>query len=198
MVRLFKLLLCALTLSNGSNSVSGQELSIEQVIASLQEGGYIIFMRHAIAPEELPTKATADEGNDRLERQLNAQGKRDAANFGESIRRLNIPLSSIESSPTFRTRETARLAGFTNVILREFLLQETSEMPEAIVSRLRSELNIRPESGNRLFVSHSGNIMAIFPDLFPYIEQGEALIVDPSGADIALLARILITEWENY
>ena len=198
MDKLFKPLLYVLTLSVGSSSVFSQNLSIEQVIAALQEGGYIIFMRHAKAPGQLPTEATADEGNDYLERQLDEQGKRDAANFGAAIRRLNVPLSSIESSPTFRTRETARLAGFTNVILRDFLLQETSEIPEEIVSRLKSELKIRPESGNRLFVSHSGNVMAIFPDLFPYIEQGEALIVDPSGFDIALLARILITEWENY
>ena len=193
-----KLLLCVLTLSVCSNFVFSQNLATERIIAALQEGGYIIFMRHANAPGQLPTEATADEGNDSLERQLDEQGKRDAANFGAAIRRLNIPLSSIESSPTFRTSETARHAGLTNVILRDFLLQETSEIPEAIVSRLRSELKLRPESGNRLLVSHSGNIMAIFPDLFPYIEQGEALIVDPAGADIAFLARILITEWNNY
>ncbi len=174
---------------------AGQELSSEELVAALQQGGHIIFMRHANAPGELPTEATAEDGNDGLERQLDDKGKRDATNFGKALSRLNIPLSSIESSPTFRTRQTARLAGYSNFELRDFLLQETAEMPEEVVSRLREELKIKPESGNRMLVSHSGNVMAIYPDLYPYIEQGEALIIKGTGTDFILLGRIAITEW---
>lgn len=198
MDRLFKPLLLVIYAGFFTSPVISQDLSGDQIIAALQQGRYIIFMRHANAPGELPTAATADAGNVKLERQLDDKGKRDAVSFGEAIRRLNIPISSIESSPSFRTRETARLAGFTNVVLREFLLQEASEMPDAIVNSLRSELKRQQESGNRLMVSHSGNIMAIFPDLYPYIEQGEALIVDPTGANYVLVARIPITEWQNF
>ena len=198
MYKILNVVLVTLTLVAASSSAIAQEVSHDEIVALLQEGGYIILMRHANAPGELPTAATADAGNDNLERQLDDKGKQDAINFGAAIRRLNIPLSSIESSPTFRTRETARLAGFTDVTLREFLLQETSEMPEEIVSRLREELKLKPETGNRLLVSHSGNIMAIYPDLYPYIEQGEALIVDPTQSDNSYIARIKITEWQNF
>ena len=102
-----------------------QGLSTDEVLAALRNGGYIIFMRHANAPGELPTSATAAPGNDGLERQLDEKGRNDARNFGDAIRRLGIPVSSIEVSPTFRTRQTAALAGFTAVTIQDFLLEES-------------------------------------------------------------------------
>lgn len=177
---------------------ASQSLGDGEIIPALKNGGYIIFMRHAQAPAELPTTATASPGNTMLERQLDAQGRSEAIAFGEAIRRLGIPLASIESSPSYRTRQTARLAGFTEVTIRDYLLQEEREIPESVLIPMKAALAIKPESGNQLLISHSGNISAIFPDLDPYISQGEAIIIDPALSISIPLARILITDWQNF
>lgn len=192
-------ILWALFLSVVWTSAGGKDLSREQIIAELRGGGYIIFMRHANAPGELPTAATAAPGNTSLERQLDEKGQLDARQFGDAVRRLGIPFSSVERSPTFRTRQTAEYAGFTNVIIQDFLLEENMVgVTPARLEVLLEELAKKPPTGNRLFISHSGNIMASFPDLDPYIEQGEALIADPARRDNVLVARIQITEWPNF
>ena len=72
------------------------------------------------------------------------------------------------------------------------------EIPDPVLITLRAELELKSESGNRLLISHSGNISAIFPDLDPDISQGEAIIIDPTLSIAAPLARILITEWQNF
>jgi phosphohistidine phosphatase SixA len=181
----------------GSQTMA-QALSIDEAISALRDGGYIILMRHANAPGELPTTGTAAPGNDSLERQLDEKGRNDARNFGAAIRRLGIPIASVERSPTFRTLQTAELAGFTEIIVQDFLLEDGMVgVTPARLQAMLEELNKQPTSGNRLLISHSGNIMAIFPELDPYIEQGEALIIDPSKPDKALIARIPITEWQT-
>lgn len=191
------------------SAASGQGSLTAALITELRNGGYIIFMRHANAPGELPTAATAAPGNSNLERQLDETGRRDAIAFGDAIRRLGIPISSVERSPTFRTRQTVDLAGFTEFTVQDFLLEErmVGVTPERL-SRLKEELQKKPATGNRLFVSHSGNIMASFPELDPYINQGEAIIVRAtergsesereSELGYEMLARVLITEWPNF
>ena len=81
-----------------SNTTISQILTKEEIVPLLKNGGYLIFMRHAQAPTELPTTTTASPGNLNLERQLDEKGRSDAAAFGEAIRRLEIPLGSVESS----------------------------------------------------------------------------------------------------
>jgi len=205
MTKLFsRILLLVLTLITTS-SVFAQGGLNQELIGDLQAGGFIIFMRHANAPGELPTAATAAAGNTNLERQLDETGRRDAIAFGEAIRRLGIPISSVARSPTFRTTQTVDLAGFSEFTVQEFLLEErmVGVTPERL-ARLKEELGKTPERGNRLFVSHSGNIMASFPDLDPYINQGEAIIVRASGSEreseigYEMIARVLITEWPNF
>ena len=82
--------------------------------------------------------------------------------------------------------------------IQDFLLEESMVgVTPARLQALKDELARRPASGNRLFISHSGNIMASFPELDPTIEQGEALIVDPSNPGQPLLARVPITRWQT-
>lgn len=194
-----KLLSRIVSLSLFASVTCCQELAKDESLSLLQEGGYIIFMRHADAPSERPTSETAAQGNTNLERQLDEKGRQDARKFGEAIRRLRIPISSVERSPTFRTMQTAEYAGFREVIIQDFLLEEDmiGVTPNRL-NRLLEELAKKPQSGNRLLFSHSGNIMASFPELNPRIEQGEALIIDPTRIGNILVSRIKITEWENF
>jgi hypothetical protein len=51
---------------------AGQALSSEVWLSALQQGGYVLVMRHASAPPEAPDSQTANPDNEKLERQLDA------------------------------------------------------------------------------------------------------------------------------
>ena len=52
-----------------------QALHGQALVEALQKGGYVILMRHASSPRELPDKKTADPDNTKLERQLDEGGR---------------------------------------------------------------------------------------------------------------------------
>jgi len=74
--------------------------------------GYIIVMRHASSPREVPDKQTANPDNLTPERQLDAEGRASATAMGKALRELKIPIGEVLSSPTYRALETIRYAQF--------------------------------------------------------------------------------------
>lgn len=178
--------------------VSAQSLDVESLVRNLQAGGFVIVMRHAKSPRQAPDTDTANPDNYNGERQLDETGRKDAIAMGTALKNLGIQITEIESSPAYRTLETARLAGFSEVRIREYLgnqgMQASSEF---FAVRLRENLAHAPGQGNRLVITHSPNIAAAFPDLDPEVEQGEALVFDPQVSTIAPVARIRITVWPN-
>ena len=93
---------------------SGQTPSGEALIRALQHGGYVIVMRHASSPSQPPTSQTADPENVNRERQLDPVGRTSAIAMGQALRKLKIPIGEVYVSPTYRARETARLAELPN------------------------------------------------------------------------------------
>ncbi len=175
-----------------------QTLDDEALVSALREGGYVIVMRHARSPRQTPNADTANPDNINRERQLDETGRNDAIAMGASIRRLAIPIVEVESSPTYRTRETARLAGFQEVQIREYLgNQSMGNSSDAFTNRLLESLATAPQQGNRLLITHSPNITAAFPDLSPEVEQGEALVFDPDVSVEDPIARISISKWPS-
>ncbi|MFI4914779.1 MAG: histidine phosphatase family protein, partial [Steroidobacterales bacterium] len=92
--------------------VPGQALGGAALLSALRRGGYVLVMRHASSPRTLPDKSAADPDNTQLERQLDDQGRSQAQAMGEALRKLHIPVGDVWSSPTYRARLTAKLAGF--------------------------------------------------------------------------------------
>ncbi|WP_443026085.1 histidine phosphatase family protein [Sphingomonas sp. PB2P19] len=68
-------------------------------------------MRHAHSPTEAPTPSAADPANTKRERQLDAEGKIQARQFGQATRKLGLRFRRILRSPAFRARQTVRHAG---------------------------------------------------------------------------------------
>jgi phosphohistidine phosphatase SixA len=188
---------CVLLLILASGAFA-QTLNDDELVSALQKGGYAIVMRHASSPRQAPSSDTANPDNPDRERQLDETGRNDAITMGMSIRKLGIPISQIESSPTYRTRETAYLAGFREVQIREYLgnrgMQNSSEV---YTSRLLESLKRAPRQGNRLLITHSPNIAAAFPELNAEVEQGEALVFDPEVSISVPVARISINRWAS-
>jgi phosphohistidine phosphatase SixA len=93
-----------------AGSADTQQMHGKTLVRALRRGGYVIVMRHASSPQDLPTKENADSQNIHVERQLDENGHATATAFGNALRRLKIPVGQVLSSPTYRALETAQYA----------------------------------------------------------------------------------------
>jgi hypothetical protein len=93
-----------------AGQASAETLAGTALIEHLRKGGYVLLMRHASAPTTLPDKQSADPENSALERQLDEKGRNSAIAMGQAIKKLEIPVGMVLSSPTYRELETVRLA----------------------------------------------------------------------------------------
>ena len=173
-----------------------QTLSGPALVKALQGGGHVIVMRHASSPSEIPAKPNPD--NVPAERQLDEQGRATATAMNEALRRLQIRIGETLTSPTYRARETARLAGLPNPRSVAELGEGTGTMQavsKAQTEWLQKKARELPRGSNTVLVTHVPNISAAFPE-FPALAQGEALVFGPDGKGGArVVARIRIEEW---
>lgn len=194
----FRIGIASLGLLMAAVALSAQTLSRDMLAAALREGGFVIVMRHASSPREAPDAASANPDNTGHERQLDAEGRRDARAMGAALKRLGIPVNEILSSPTYRALETARLLDVGKAVPADPLGNEgMSATNEAGARWLRQEVARKPRAGgNRLLITHGPNISAAFPDYSAGMGEGEALIFDPrGGTGPVMIQRVRIGDW---
>lgn len=177
---------------------SAQELSGQALVSALRQGGYVIVMRHASSPREVPDKTTANADNVKLERQLDEAGRASAIAMGKALRDLKIPLGDVLASPTYRALETARLAQFSNPKAEDQLGdggQSMQAVADAQAVWLKEKVTQAPKGTNTLLITHMPNLSRAFPQVSA-VADGEALIFHPDGKGAApLAARIKIEQW---
>lgn len=167
----------------------------------LRAGGLVILMRHASSPNQPPGGSEVDAGNTRHERQLDAAGRTSARAMGEALRRLRIPIGEVLCSPTYRARETLRLAGWPQPQIFATLGDNGHSMqadPSGTRGAwLRSRAASPPQAGtDTLIVTQLPNIAEAFPQDTQGLGDGGALVLRPDGHGSAtLIARIPIDEW---
>ena len=196
---MFKVLAAAFLLSCVCGGVAAQTLSGSNLARQLQSGGYVLLMRHASAPTQLPSPSTADPENKNMERQLDGMGRESATAMGRAIRTMRIPIGAILSSPTYRARQTIRFAALgepkTFVQLGD---QGQSMEKDAVASKagwLREKVS-EPAAAqtNTVIVTHAPNIVAAFDT--GAVAEGETLVFQPQAQRQAVLvARIPIEQW---
>ncbi len=177
-----------------SGAAAAQMLSGEALVKALREGGYVVVMRHASSPREVPDKQTANPDNTKPERQLDAEGRATAAAFGNALRDLKIPIGAVLVSPTYRAMETVRLAKLNGPKPQPELGDNGQSMQggtEAQAAWLKKAVTQFPSGKNTILVTHLPNIRGAFPQLTPAPADGEALVFGPQG----IVARIKIEEW---
>ena len=162
------------------HSAHGEPPAGKELISALRSGGYVILMRHASSPRNLPGAAQADVDNVNHERQLDEEGRASAIAMGEALRRAHIPIGDVWSSPTYRALQTIKLARFGSPTSYEEL--KVSVLP-------------RPHE-NTLIVTHFPNIAEAYPQGSVGLADGEAIILHPDGhGGAAIVTRVEITEW---
>src|SRR5947209_15879745 len=79
------------------------------VVAELQKGGYVLFVRH---PNTNADQADTDPlhlENTRAQRQLSEEGRRQAKALGQALRALKVPVDKVIASKFQRAVEAAKL-----------------------------------------------------------------------------------------
>jgi len=183
-----------------SSASAAQSLSGSDLVAALKQGGYVLVMRHANSPQVRPDASSAAPGNTQLERQLNENGHKTAHAMGEALKTLRIPVGTVLSSPTFRTRETVReldvgMPETFNLLGDGSQGYEFSSFEDS-ARFMRTRTAEVPRAGaNTLIVTHLPNFQAAFGDSTDDIEEGEAMVFRPDGVTGTPVGRIKIDEW---
>jgi len=162
---------------------TGEFLAGQELLAALREGGYVIYVRHAITDQSQTDSDLSDLANCATQRNLTEEGRAQAQLIGESIGALAIPIGEIQSSELCRARETAELA-FGRVTqtpdLSSFGTAASETDVNARIEALRRLLATPPVSGtNTVLVGHQFNIGDAAG---VSLAEGEAAIFLPLGA----------------
>ena len=153
------LMLGATATMSGAGFAWGQD---DTLWPALRNGGLFLFMRHANAPGggDPPDMKVDDCAT---QRNLSDLGREQATRIGAEFRRRNIAIASVQSSQWCRCLETARLAfGAVDPLPLLNTFFTAPERSDAQTKSLRQYLAaLPPVTGNRVFVSHFGNINAL-------------------------------------
>jgi hypothetical protein len=154
------------------DKVAGAEL-----VSALQQGGYVIYFRHAQTEKDYADQVSATMGDCSTQRMLSEAGWQQAKMIGAAFQENSIPVGEVISSEYCRAWQTADLA---------FSKHEKN-----------SALTAVPESGtNTIIVGHDDvfeSATGIYPD-----PQGIAYVLKPDGnGSFEITANMLPEEWSQ-
>jgi phosphohistidine phosphatase SixA len=163
----------------------------------LRRGGVVLVIRHAATDFSKPDRDPVDLKDCRTQRNLSAEGRRDARRIGQGARRLQLRVGAVLSSPFCRTRETARLA-FGRATVNSVLLNTVTADHDAAWRRqiraARQLFGAKPAAGRvTVLVTHG----SVVEDTTGHtLEEGETLVFRPlGGGRFRLAGRILPRRW---
>ena len=150
----------------------------KNLINQLENGGKLIFIRHAYAP------GTGDPNNFNLndcstQRNLNSIGRKQAKEIGEFFRENKIKIYKVLSSEWCRCKETADIAFknySTNSFLNSFYNSKYAKNKDKHVVALNHYVKKFKSDKNLIFVTH-------------YVLISEVLNYGPSSGEIVVSDR---------
>lgn len=178
-----------------------QRLSGDEIIDALQDGGYVIVMRHAPASLEAARnrggggrggfgggRGGGEPPPEPTEEALEQSSIEMLTGMRYAIWHFQIPVGAIYASPTRRAREHAEEIPFVDIQIVDQLAGEAAGS-----GWLAGRLGQAPMQGsNTIVVTHSPNIQADVG--IDAVAEGEALIVRP-GANPEVVGRLTLREW---
>jgi len=162
----------------------------------LQQGGYVVIMRHALTDPprgEEPANFTLDDCA--TQRNLGARGRADMADLARALERRKVAVGEVFSSRYCRCQESARIA-FGRAEVWDLLNGYPGPAPYwegydfSQLLEIRKRLSDAPAAGsNRFLVTHNTHIKAL---LDIWVEPGEMVVVRPLGRMfLTVVGRIL-------
>ena len=165
----------------GADAPAEEQLNAVELVEALQEGGYVVYLRHAATDRSKEDDVVLDLDDCTTQRNLSDAGREQAREIGRAFRELAIPVDLVLSSEYCRTRETAKLA-FGRATLEPALTGFPEEGDAGYEERIRltkSLLADPPSEGeNTVLVAHVKNLEETAAIS---IEEGELAVFEPLG-----------------
>ena len=168
-----------ITDAEGENAILTPD---ERLIAGLQNGEYVVYIRHAVTDR---TETDTDLSSCETQRNLNDEGIEQATAIGEAFAALDVSIGEIISTGYCRTDDTARLIAGVEPTIEENFFQE---------GVLTTLLSSPPVDGNRIIIGHGGIILDTTGLL---IAEGEAIIFVPQGNGWNIERVLTANEWND-
>jgi phosphohistidine phosphatase SixA len=189
-------LLLALAGCGGAGSTESASLDPVQLVEALQEGGLVVYLRHAATDMSQVERNVSELERCEGQRNLTARGREQARRIGAAFRALSIPVGDVLASEYCRTRQTAELA-FGKFELEPRLTgfpNSGSPGYEARLNQTKELLASVPAAReNTILVAHVKNIEAAAQLT---IEEGELAVFEPLGTtSFRALGRIPDEAW---
>lgn len=150
-----------MTAATGGPVWAQDRMAGAELVQALRRGGYVIYFRHTATVAE---QADTDRTHlDRCEtqRNLSAEGRRQARQIGEAFRTLRIPVGVVLASPFCRAADTAQLAfgRHDKAPVLVFAVGIDREQRQRQTLELRRILGTAPGPGtNTVLVAHHANL----------------------------------------
>ena len=163
-------------------------------VDALRRGGYVLYFRHAATDMTKNDAGMKSFDDCPTQRNLVDRGRDDARAVGTAIKALGIPIGRVRASPYCRTVETAELMFGRAEKTAEVRGGPVRADDPARYAALRKLLSARPAPGaNDVIVSHGNPFHAVAGP--PYLAEGEAAVVLPTGDGFRVIARIRVEDW---
>jgi len=155
----------------------------------LADGGRTVLIRHALAPGT-GDPAGFDLADCATQRNLSEEGRAQARRIGARFSRWGVQVDAVLSSRWCRSLETARLAFGADGVepfapLDSFFGDRPAEPAQTAATKAR--IAGFDGDGVQVMVTHQVNITAL-TGIVP--AQGEAIVVEPDGDEVAVVGRI--------
>ena len=180
-------------------SDTGKYLSKEKLLKKMQEGGLVLYFRHASTEKDYADQVDADVNDGSTQRVLSEKGWHEAVDIGRAMRYHKIPVSKVLSSEYFRAWQTAWLAfekyekksEFNFLPHEDYTKEQMVEMKKRVLPYLSKKHDL---GGNLVIVAHDDPFEAttgIYPE-----PMGVCYVVKPLGdAKFEILGFISPSAW---
>ena len=190
-----ELLLAAQLVGDTMARLSGQAL-----IQVLKQGGYVIYFRHGITNDSGEKDVEdKDLSNCSIQRNLSPKGQEQTAAIGLAFKTLQIPVSTVYSSPYCRCLDTAKniFGKFQKSKFLHFAIHLDSAERDRVTTYLLELLGTVPEAGSNIaVVSHTANLqeaVGVWPK-----PEGVAHIFKPEGDEqFSYVGMMLPEAWSE-
>ena len=168
----------------------------DPIVSKLQQGGYVIFFRHAATDHSQIDVDKKNLENCETQRRLDDMGREQSKTIGEGFKALDIPVGDVITSHYCRCINTAKIAfGKATPTMDITSIQGvTPEVKQQRISNLRKMLATPPKPGtNTILVAHKW----MFKDASGHLlEEGEAAIFLPQAHNTThFVRRVKPEEW---
>jgi len=196
-MKMQKLLIgCVIVISACANQVN--QTQTDPLVNQLQQGGYVIFFRHAATDHSQQDVDKKNLANCETQRRLTNKGREQAKAIGEGFKSLGIPVGDVYTSYYCRCINTAQIAfGKATPTMDITSIQDvTPEVRMERIDNLRKLLATKPAPHtNTILVAHKWMFKDASGQL---LEEGEAAIYQPQAHGTThLVRRVKPEEWKT-